>query len=102
MHKAPIMPRFVLSRQRELDKSGLLGTISMDLSKLYDSMSHELLINKLEANGLRKYYLGRRKQRSKIGSVFSEMCKIINGIPQGLILGPLLFNISINNLFSLS
>ena len=74
--------------------------------KAYDCISHELLIAKLEAYGLHKSslnliadYLSGRKQRTKIGSVFSEWWKIIFGIPQGSILGSLLFNIFINDLF---
>ena len=74
----------------------------MDLSKANDCIPHELLIAKLEVYGLHKSglnliadYLSGRKQRTKIGSVFSEWWNIICGIPQGSILGPLLFNIFI-------
>ena len=78
----------------------------MDLSKAYDVLSHELLIAKLEAYGfslnslkLLYSYLSNRKQRVHIESIFSEWIGIVLGVPQGSILGPILFNIFINDMF---
>ena len=78
----------------------------MDLSKAYDCISHELLIAKLEYYGIDEInlklilnYLSHRKQRTKIGSSFISWFNIYIGIPQGSILGWLLFSIFINGLF---
>ena len=78
----------------------------MDLTKTYDCLRHDLLIAKLKAYGLGNSslnllldYLTFRKQRTKVGSAYSKWSKIRRGIPQGSILGPILFNIFINDIF---
>ena len=80
----------------------------MDLSKAYDSLSHVFIIVKLEAYGLDidsfnflLDYLSLRKDRTKVGFSYSKWSEICQGKPQDSILGPLLFNIFINVIFSL-
>ena len=81
----------------------------MDLSKAFDTIIHDLLIAKLGAYGfdteslkLIRSYLTNCFQRMKVDASFSSWSKLFSGVPQGSILGPLLFNIYSNNLFYLT
>ena len=89
-----------------LDEGGTFGVLLTDLSNAFDCMTHDLLIAKLHAlnfdmNALNFIfgYLTGRKQRVKINSRFSSYLNIFQGVPQGSILGLLLFNLFLCDLF---
>ena len=89
-----------------LEQNAEVGTVFFDLKKAFDSVPHRPLLNKLASMGLDSHilqwlgdYLYNRQQRVIVNGEASDSLPVLSGVPQGSILGPLLFIIYVDSVF---
>ena len=92
--------------RKDLDNNFVVGAVLTDLSKAFDCILHDLLIAKLSAYNFSDEdlsyiysYLTNHMQCVRINNTLSQLETIFSGVPQGPILGPILFNLPIDDFF---
>ena len=100
---------FVDKIRSEIDQNKILFSVFLDLSKAFDTLDHDILLYKLNYYGVKdtalqwfKSYLAKRTQYIEYDWVASSVREIKTGVPQGSILGPLLFIICMDDIYTVS
>ena len=97
-----VLLRLIENWTAALDSNLFKGAVLIDLTKAFDCIPHDLLIAKFHAYVFTltflKSYLRSCKLCVKVNNICGDFLKILSGVPQGSILGPILFNIFLNDL----
>ena len=98
--------RLIEEWRTNLDQNKIIGAVLLDLSKAFDCICQDLLIAKFNAYGFDRKalkliysYLKGRKQSVRVNNIYSNFLELFSGVLKGSVLGTLLFNIFLNDLF---